>query len=117
MPWRFQNAAVVVGMEIHAQLLTNSKLFCACPNRFGEPANTNTCPVCLGHPGTLPVLNRRVVELVQTGTIGKIGEVHVWMAANTAKTDSGSPVFAGQARMKSFCTRIGVAAVARSFPR
>jgi aspartyl-tRNA(Asn)/glutamyl-tRNA(Gln) amidotransferase subunit B len=53
---------LVVGMEIHAQLKTRTKLFCRCPNRFGDAPNENTCPVCLGHPGTLPVLNQSAVE-------------------------------------------------------
>src|SRR5262249_43045821 len=52
----------VIGLEVHCQLLTISKIFCGCPTRFGAPANTNVCPVCLGMPGTLPVLNRRAVE-------------------------------------------------------
>lgn len=52
----------VIGLEIHAQLKTASKIFCGCSTRFGEPPNTNTCPVCLGMPGVLPVLNKRVVE-------------------------------------------------------
>ncbi len=52
----------VIGLEVHAELLTSSKIFCRCSAAFGGPANTNVCPVCLGMPGVLPVLNRRVVE-------------------------------------------------------
>ncbi|MFZ2959689.1 MAG: Asp-tRNA(Asn)/Glu-tRNA(Gln) amidotransferase subunit GatB [Candidatus Ozemobacteraceae bacterium] len=59
---------LVVGVEIHAHLLTKTKLFCACPNRFGDRPNANTCPVCLAHPGILPVANRSAVEkLVKAG--------------------------------------------------
>lgn len=53
---------VVVGLEVHCQLNTQSKAFCSCSTEFGKPANTNVCPVCLAMPGALPVLNRRVVE-------------------------------------------------------
>ncbi len=53
----------VIGLEIHVQLDTESKCFCACPRRFGDPPNTNVCAVCLGLPGALPVLNARAVEL------------------------------------------------------
>jgi aspartyl-tRNA(Asn)/glutamyl-tRNA(Gln) amidotransferase subunit B len=53
----------VIGLEVHAQLLTRSKLFCACPVTVGAPPNSATCPVCLGFPGTLPVLNRHAVTL------------------------------------------------------
>ena len=53
----------VIGLEIHAQLLTRTKMFCACPNRFGAEPNTLVCPVCLGHPGALPVANERAVAL------------------------------------------------------
>jgi aspartyl-tRNA(Asn)/glutamyl-tRNA(Gln) amidotransferase subunit B len=53
----------VIGLEVHAQLLTSTKLFCGCPTSFGAPPNTNVCPVCLGLPGSLPVLNRKAVEL------------------------------------------------------
>ncbi len=57
------NYEAVIGLEIHAQLLTESKIFCGCSTQFGAPPNSATCPVCLGMPGVLPVLNRRVVEL------------------------------------------------------
>jgi len=54
---------VVIGLEVHAQLLTRSKMFCGCPTAFGAPPNTQTCPVCQGMPGVLPVINRRAIEL------------------------------------------------------
>jgi aspartyl-tRNA(Asn)/glutamyl-tRNA(Gln) amidotransferase subunit B len=53
----------VIGLEVHARLLTRSKLFCACSTAFGAPPNTNVCPVCLAYPGALPVMNRRALEL------------------------------------------------------
>ena len=58
----------VIGLEVHAQILTESKIFCGCSTRFGEGPNRNTCPVCMGFPGVLPVLNRKVVEhTIRTG--------------------------------------------------
>src|SRR5436305_13786543 len=52
----------VIGLEIHVQLHTRTKMFCGCALSFGEPPNTRTCPVCLGHPGTLPTLNEKAVH-------------------------------------------------------
>lgn len=52
----------VIGLEVHAQLMTKSKLFCPCSTQFNAPANANVCPICSGHPGTLPVLNPKAVE-------------------------------------------------------
>ena len=58
----------VIGLEVHAQLQTNTKIFCRCETKFGEEPNTRTCPVCIGMPGVLPVLNRKAVEFtIKTG--------------------------------------------------
>ena len=67
----------VIGLEVHAELSTNSKIFCGCPTEFGAPANTHTCPICLGHPGVLPVLNQRAVEFAIKASLAlncQIGE-------------------------------------------
>jgi aspartyl-tRNA(Asn)/glutamyl-tRNA(Gln) amidotransferase subunit B len=66
----------VIGLEVHVQLLTNSKIFCGCSTRFGDAPNSNTCPVCLGLPGTLPVLNKRVVEMATRASLALNCEVH-----------------------------------------
>ncbi|SMB80122.1 aspartyl/glutamyl-tRNA(Asn/Gln) amidotransferase subunit B [Desulfonispora thiosulfatigenes DSM 11270] len=56
------NYEAVIGLEVHVELKTNTKIFCSCPNEFGLEPNTNVCPVCLALPGTLPVLNKQVLE-------------------------------------------------------
>jgi len=57
------NYEMIIGLEVHAQLKTQSKIFCSCPTEFGRPANENTCPICLGMPGVLPVLNKKAIQL------------------------------------------------------
>src|SRR3954465_12122938 len=60
---------VVIGLEVHVQLATRTKIFCGCPTSFGAEPNTNVCPVCLGLPGALPVLSREAVELGVKGAM------------------------------------------------
>jgi len=75
----------VIGLEVHVQLLTASKIFCSCSTRFGDPPNTNVCPVCLGMPGSLPVLNRKAVEfavLAATALNCRINETSIFARKN-----------------------------------
>ena len=65
---KYEDFEAVIGLEIHIQIKTESKIFCQCPNKYGSAENSNTCPICLGHPGVLPVLNERAVEkMVKAG--------------------------------------------------
>jgi aspartyl-tRNA(Asn)/glutamyl-tRNA(Gln) amidotransferase subunit B len=66
----------VIGLEVHVQLLTRSKIFCACSTRFGDPPNSNTCPVCLGLPGALPVLNRDAVTMAMKAALALNCAIH-----------------------------------------
>jgi aspartyl-tRNA(Asn)/glutamyl-tRNA(Gln) amidotransferase subunit B len=66
----------VIGLEVHVQLKTETKIFCACSTRFGDPPNTNVCPVCLGLPGSLPMLNRRALEMAVRAALALQCTVH-----------------------------------------
>ncbi|WP_433944077.1 Asp-tRNA(Asn)/Glu-tRNA(Gln) amidotransferase subunit GatB [Paenibacillus sp. SN-8-1] len=81
----------VIGLEVHVELHTKSKIFCGCSTEFGAPPNTHTCPVCLGHPGVLPVLNRQAVDYAIKAAMAlncEIGDVSKFDRKNYFYPDS-----------------------------
>lgn len=74
---KYPDYEATIGMEVHVQLTTNTKIFCACPNSVAQDPNSNICPICAGHPGTMPILNKKVVDyaiLAGLGTHSTINE-------------------------------------------
>lgn len=85
------NYETVIGLEVHVELHTKTKIFCGCSTEFGAPPNTHTCPVCLGHPGVLPVLNRQAVDYAMKAAMAlncEIGDVSKFDRKNYFYPDS-----------------------------
>ena len=83
---------VVIGLEAHAQLLTASKMFCGCGTAFGAAPNTQTCPVCLGMPGVLPVINRKAVDFAIRRDLGSPAGEHLLLDRRLAEGFMSKPI-------------------------
>ena len=94
---------MVIGLEVHVELATRTKIFCGCTTKFGGAPNTHTCPVCTGMPGTLPVANKKVVEFA----------VAAGLATNCAKTIS-TPICPKRTRSASCICRSAATAMSIS---
>ena len=99
----------VIGLEIHAQLLTRTKIFCPCPTEFGAPPNTHVCPVCLGFPGALPVLNRAAVDYAVTAALAQL------FAEDGFVLPSGKMPVRGRAAVEQYYTGQGGPLSLRAF--
>ena len=108
-----KNYETVIGLEVHVELKTDTKIFCSCPTTFGAEPNTHCCPVCMGMPGTLPVLNKKVVDyahahgVVVEGELGQLAgiEDEVNVSAEDAAYTNPDQVY-------DFVTRTGVDSLA-----
>ena len=94
---------VVIGLEVHTELQTTTKIFCSCKTSFGADPNTNVCPVCLGLPGVLPVLNKKVLEYAVRAGLALNCEISA-SANSTAKTII-TPIFRRISRPRSSTCR------------
>ena len=85
----------VIGLEVHVELATKTKIFCGCSTAFGGAPNTHTCPVCTGMPGSLPVLNKQVVEYAAAvGLANSLINIVILLTANfTAKKMTDTSIF------------------------
>lgn len=70
------NYKTLIGLEIHVELSTDTKMFCSCKNEFGLAPNTVVCPICLGHPGALPVMNKKAVEYATMAGLAFNCDIH-----------------------------------------
>ena len=92
---------VVIGLEVHAELSTKTKIFCSCPTTFGAAPNTHTCPICMAMPGTLPVLNEKVVEYAVKAGLATNCEISMNSKNDRKKPPSGGFSYGLAARIRT----------------